>query len=151
MRSGVWRFSIIGHDWGTRAAYAIAALAPEKLDSLTAISVAYSSRGAFPVPPFEQSRAWWYQFFMPVDRGAQTVAADPIGFVRIQWETWSPSVWFDDAPLSGWPQSFANPDCLAITLSSFVVGIEEKSLQVHCLQVHKRRGSLDPNALHPMG
>jgi pimeloyl-ACP methyl ester carboxylesterase len=71
------------------------------------------------VPPFEQSRAWWYQWFMSVDRGAEAVAEDPKGFARIQWETWSPQGWFDEATFEAVARSFENPDWLAITLSSY--------------------------------
>jgi pimeloyl-ACP methyl ester carboxylesterase len=74
---GVEKFSVIGHDWGARTAYALSAIVPERLETITAISLAYSPCGAFPVPPFEQSRAWWYQWFMAVDRGAEVVAKDP--------------------------------------------------------------------------
>ena len=116
---GIRRFSVIGHDWGARAAYALAAIAPERLETIAALSVGYSPRGAFPVPPFEQSRAWWYQWFMSVDRGAEAVARDPKGFARIQWETWSPPGWFTDADFDAVALSFENPDWLAITLSSY--------------------------------
>jgi pimeloyl-ACP methyl ester carboxylesterase len=116
---GVERFSVVGHDWGARMAYALAAIAPERLETITALSLGYSPRGAFPVPPFEQSRAWWYQWFMSVDRGAEAVAKDPKGFARIQWETWSPRGWFDEATFEAVAQSFENPDWLAITLNSY--------------------------------
>jgi pimeloyl-ACP methyl ester carboxylesterase len=55
---GIRRFSVVGHDWGARIAYALAAIAPERLEAIVALSLGYSPRGAFPVPPFEQSRAW---------------------------------------------------------------------------------------------
>jgi pimeloyl-ACP methyl ester carboxylesterase len=116
---GIDRFAVVGHDWGARIAYALAAVIPERLTSITALSVGYTPRGAFPVPPFRQSRAWWYQWFMSVDRGAEAVARDPKGFARIQWETWSPPGWFDDADFERTAQSFENPDWLAITLSSY--------------------------------
>jgi pimeloyl-ACP methyl ester carboxylesterase len=67
------RFSVVGHDWGARTTYTLAALAPERLNAIAAISLSYSPNSAFPVPPFEQSRAWWYQWFMSMDRGAQAV------------------------------------------------------------------------------
>jgi pimeloyl-ACP methyl ester carboxylesterase len=86
---------------------------------MTALSLGYSPHGAFPVPPFEQSRAWWYQWFMSVDRGAQAVAKDPKGFARLQWQTWSPRGWFDEATFQAVAQSFENPDWLAITLSNY--------------------------------
>ena len=80
------RFSVIGHDWGARTAYALAAVVPERIETVTALSLGYLPRGSFPVPPFEQSRAWWYQWFLSVDRGLESFAKDPKGFARIQWE-----------------------------------------------------------------
>jgi pimeloyl-ACP methyl ester carboxylesterase len=116
---GIEHFSVIGHDWGARIAYALAAIAPERLKAITTISLGYSPCGTFPVPPFEQSRAWWYQWLMSVDRGAEAVAKDPIGFARVQWDTWSPPGWFDDATFETVAESFENPDWLAITLSNY--------------------------------
>jgi pimeloyl-ACP methyl ester carboxylesterase len=116
---GIERFSVVGHDWGARTAYALAAIAPERLETITALSLGYFPRGAFPVPPFQQSRAWWYQWFMSADRGAEAVAKDRRGFARIQRETWSPPGWFDEATFEAVARSFENPDWLAITLSSY--------------------------------
>lgn len=113
------RFSVVGHDWGARVAYALPAIAPQRVQTITALSLGYSPFGAFPVPPFEQSRAWWYQWFMSVDRGADAVAKDPKSFCRLLWETWSPPGWFDDASFEAVARSFENPDWLAITLSNY--------------------------------
>jgi pimeloyl-ACP methyl ester carboxylesterase len=52
-------------------------------------------------------------------RGAEAIAKDPKGFARIQWETWSPRGWFDEATFEAAARSFENPDWLAITLSSY--------------------------------
>ncbi|WNL45653.1 alpha/beta hydrolase [Dyella sp. BiH032] len=113
------RFSVIGHDWGARVAYALAALIPHRLLSIAAISLAYAPRGAFVVPAFQQSRAWWYQWFMSVDKGAEAVAKDPNAFAKMQWETWSPPGWFDEAEFKATARSFENPDWLAITLNGY--------------------------------
>ncbi len=51
--------------------------------------------------------------------GARSVAADPIGFARIQWDTWSPPGWFDDDEFEATAQSFANPDWVPITLNAY--------------------------------
>jgi pimeloyl-ACP methyl ester carboxylesterase len=56
---------------------------------------------------------------MSVDRGAEAVAKDPKGFARIQWDTWGPPGWFDEATFESVAQSFENSDWLAITLSSY--------------------------------
>lgn len=116
---GIERFSVAGHDWGARAAYALAALIPHRVLSIAAISLAYAPRGAFVIPAFRQSRAWWYQWFMSVDGGADAVAKDPRGFAKLQWETWSPPRWFDEAEFEATARSFENPDWLAITLNGY--------------------------------
>jgi pimeloyl-ACP methyl ester carboxylesterase len=116
---GIERFAVVGHDWGARTAYQLAALIPERVSHVAALSVAFQPGGAFPVPSFAQSRLYWYQLFMSVEGGAQAVRDDPIGFARIQWETWSPPGWFDDAEFAATACSFENPDWLAITLNSY--------------------------------
>jgi pimeloyl-ACP methyl ester carboxylesterase len=51
------RLPIVGHDWGARAAYTLAALVPERVSAIVALALPYQPRGAFTVPPFEQARA----------------------------------------------------------------------------------------------
>src|SRR5215469_204887 len=102
------RFAVVGHDWGARAAYFMAAL-----------SVAYQPRGEFPVPNFEQSRRFWYQWFQCTEGGLEAVRKDPIGFARIQWDTWSPPGWFDEAEFAATSETFLGPDWVAIMLNAY--------------------------------
>ena len=113
------KFSVVGHDWGARVAYTLSALFPERLSSITTLALSYSPSGKFPTPTFEQSRRWWYQWFMTTDRGAEAVRADPKGFARVQWNTWSPSGWFDDAEFEATAKSFENRDWTEITLNAY--------------------------------
>jgi pimeloyl-ACP methyl ester carboxylesterase len=64
-------------------------------------------------------RTHWYQWFLCVDGGAEKVRDDPAGFARIQWETWSPAGWFDDAEFARTAESFSNPDWVSITLNAY--------------------------------
>jgi pimeloyl-ACP methyl ester carboxylesterase len=82
----VERVPVVGHDWGARAAYTLAAIAPERVTLTVALALGHQPGSAFAMPPFEQARAFWYQWLMYIDAGARAVAADPIGFARIQWE-----------------------------------------------------------------
>jgi pimeloyl-ACP methyl ester carboxylesterase len=116
---GFERFSVIGHDWGARAAYMLAALWPKRIASISAHSLSYSPGGRFPTPSFEQSQRWWYQFFMATESGAAAVRKDPIGFARHQWVSWSPAGWFTDTEFAATTASFKNPDWTAITLHAY--------------------------------
>lgn len=113
------RFAVVGHDWGGRAAYLMAALAPERVASITTLAIGYAPRGRFAVPSFAQSRLWWYQWFMTTEGGAAAVREDPIGFARLQWETWGPTGWFDEAAFGEVAESFRNPDWAAVTLHGY--------------------------------
>jgi hypothetical protein len=86
--------------------------------TIAALALPYQPRGAFAMSPFEQGRAFWYQWLMYVDDGASAVAADPVGFARIQWETWSPPGWFDDGEFDATARSFTTPDWVAPSRST---------------------------------
>jgi pimeloyl-ACP methyl ester carboxylesterase len=116
---GLDRFSVIGHDWGARAAYSLAALFPQRIEHVVAIALAYQPHAANKIPDFSQSRRFWYQWFMSVDGGAEKVREHPKEFARIQWDTWSPAGWFDEAEFAVTARSFENPDWAAVTLHGY--------------------------------
>ena len=113
------RFAVVGHDWGGRGAYILAAIARERLTSITSLAIGYAPRGRFAIPTFEQCRRWWYQWFMTTDGGAQAVRDDPVSFARLQWETWGPTGWFDETVFALVANSFRDPDWAAITLHGY--------------------------------
>lgn len=116
---GLNRFAVVGHDWGARAAYTIAALFPQRLSAVAALSLGYQPRGIFKVPDFEQSKRFWYQWLLCIDGGVEAVKKDPIGFARIQWDTWSPSGWFDENEFAATSAGFSHPDWVEITLNAY--------------------------------
>jgi pimeloyl-ACP methyl ester carboxylesterase len=116
---GVESAAVLGHDWGARAAYTIAALYPHRISAIAALALAYQPRGVFAVPTFSQARAFWYQWFLCLDQGAAAVSREPIAFARLQWETWSPPGWYDGAEFAATAESFLNPDWVAITLNAY--------------------------------
>jgi len=117
-RLGIDRFAVVGHDWGARAAYTLAVLFPERITNITALALAFQ-RGLFRIPSFDQARRFWYQWFLCVDGGMAKVHADPAGFARTQWETWSPGGWFDEAEFYEAAKSFLNPDWAAIASNAY--------------------------------
>jgi len=116
---GITRFSVLGHDWGARTAYTLAALWPERLGSIVTLALSYAPGGRFPTPTFEQSRRWWYQWFMATEPGAAAVRADPIAFARQQWCSWSPAGWFTEAEFQATAEGFKNPDWSDVTLHAY--------------------------------
>jgi pimeloyl-ACP methyl ester carboxylesterase len=106
---GLDRFAVVGHDWGARVAYTLAALVPERITAIAALALAYQPRAVFSMPGFEQARAFWYQWLLYVDAGVDAVRRDPIGFARIQWDTCSPPGWFDDDEFAATANGFTNP------------------------------------------
>jgi pimeloyl-ACP methyl ester carboxylesterase len=116
---GVDRFAVVGHDWGARAAYTLAALYPKRLTALVTLALAYQPFARFQIPGFQQSRRFWYQWFQCIEEGAAAVRRDSIGFARIQWDTWSPPGWFDEKEFITTADGFRDPDWAAITLSAY--------------------------------
>ncbi|MBV8988548.1 MAG: alpha/beta fold hydrolase [Solirubrobacterales bacterium] len=55
---GLDRAHVVGHDWGAAVAWSIAALAPERVDHLVALSVGHPA--AFRAAGFEQYARSWY-------------------------------------------------------------------------------------------
>ena len=106
---GLDRFSIVGHDWGARIAYFLAAIVPSRVARMVTLSLGWDP-GPLNTPPLNQARRFWYQWFMATDRGAAAVKANPVAFARFQWDTWSPPGWFDDATFETTAASFANED-----------------------------------------
>jgi pimeloyl-ACP methyl ester carboxylesterase len=123
-RLGLDRVAVVGHDWGARAGYALAGLAPDRLTGLVSISVGFEPAGpagGMVLPGFEQARLWWYQWFQTLDAGAEAVRQDPIGFARLQWDTWSPPGWYEAAEFAATTAAFTHPDFVPITLNGYRV------------------------------
>lgn len=59
-------FTVIGHDWGARTAYAVATLAPSRVSGCVALSVGY---GAAPLS-LSQAQQFWYQWFFATPQGS---------------------------------------------------------------------------------
>jgi pimeloyl-ACP methyl ester carboxylesterase len=113
------KFSVVGHDWGARIAYTLSALFPERVSTISTLALSYSPGGRFATPSFEQSRRWWYQWFMTTERGGEAVRADPKGFALEQWKTWSPAGWFNDEEFEATAKSFENRDWTAVSLNAY--------------------------------
>ncbi len=115
---GMQRFHFIGHDWGARAGYAIAATARERLKSLVAISVPFEPGPAKP-PAFPQARAFWYQWLLCSKPGEALFREDPVAFGRAQWDAWSPAGWYSEREFQETAKSWRGEDFKDVVLHAY--------------------------------
>lgn len=112
------QFHFAGHDWGARAGYALAALFPQRLKSLTAISVPFHP-GKAALPDFPQTQAYWYQWLLCTKPGEKKFREDPVAFGRAQWNTWSPSGWYAESDLAEASKSWVTLDFQEVVLQYY--------------------------------
>ena len=116
---GLDTFTLVGHDWGARAAQAISALHPERVEhlvSFTDYEVAWDDAG---FPPPAVLHALWYQWVLVSDMGEPLLHSDAQGFCKYLWQVWSPMWAGSQAAFASAAASFENPDFVAVVLSGY--------------------------------
>lgn len=88
------RVDLVGHDWGAVISYAVAALAPDRLKSLTTIAIPHPGRlrtdGLRKLP--SQLRNSWYMLFFQLRGIADyVVERNDWAFIERLWRDWSPT------------------------------------------------------------
>jgi pimeloyl-ACP methyl ester carboxylesterase len=112
---------LAGYDWGGRAACVVAALWPERVFGLVAITgygiqdIAAASRPA----AAQQEFHYWYQWYFHTERGRAGLTANRDDIARLLWRLWSPNWLFDDATFEASAPSFGNPDFVGVTIQSY--------------------------------
>jgi pimeloyl-ACP methyl ester carboxylesterase len=110
-----------GFDWGGRTADVVAALWPERVAGLVAVSgylIGSQEAGKQPLPP-EAEYQWWYQFYFSTPRGARGYAKYTHEFARLIWKLASPQWKFDDATFQHSAAALDNRDHVAITIHNY--------------------------------
>jgi pimeloyl-ACP methyl ester carboxylesterase len=72
--AGVERAHLVGHDWGAAVAWALAAVAPDRVDHLAALSVGHPS--SFRAGGFEQNEKSWYMLLFQFEGVAERWLSD---------------------------------------------------------------------------
>ena len=112
---------LVGYDWGGRAACVVAALWPERVAALVAIT----GYGIQNIPAAgqpgsaEQEFRYWYQWYFHTERGRAGLTTNRVEITRLLWRLWSPNWAFDDATLLATTASFDNPDFVDVTIQSY--------------------------------
>jgi pimeloyl-ACP methyl ester carboxylesterase len=118
---GIGSATLVGYDWGGRAACVVAALWPERVRGLVSIT-GYGIQdiaGAANPAAADQEWRYWYQWYFHTERGRAGLSRNRDDLVRLLWRLWSPNWAFDDATFARTAASFANPDFVDVTIQSY--------------------------------
>ena len=113
--------TLVGYDWGGRAACIVAALWPERADGLVTVdgyNVQDIAAAIDPLPPL-QERHFWYQHYFNAERGPDGLTRYRESLCRLLWEEWSPTWRFDDSTFAQTSSSFLNPDFVDVVIHSY--------------------------------
>lgn len=118
---GIEKAILGGYDWGARTVNIMAALWPERCKAMVSVSgylIGSQEINRKPLPP-KAELSWWYQYYFATERGRLGYAANTRDFVKLIWETASPTWNFDDATFNRSAGAFDNPDHVAITIHNY--------------------------------
>jgi pimeloyl-ACP methyl ester carboxylesterase len=112
---------LAGFDWGARTADITAALWPERVKALVAVSgylIGSQQAGKMPLPPKAEFE-WWYQFYFATERGRAGYDKYRKEFSKLIWQLASPKWQFDDATFDRSATDFDNPDHVDIVIHNY--------------------------------
>lgn len=116
------RHAIVGgFDWGSRTAVIMAALWPERVKGLVAVSgyiITNLQANLQPLPP-KAELGWWYQYYFATERGFLGYSKNTHDFNKLIWQIASPKWKFDDATFDRTAASFNNPDHVKIVIHNY--------------------------------
>ncbi|MCK8665346.1 alpha/beta hydrolase [Pseudomonas azerbaijanoccidens] len=110
-----------GYDWGARTADIVAALWPERVKALVAVSgylIGSQDAGKAPLPPAAELQ-WWYQFYFATERGRLGYEKNTHDFAKLIWKLASPQWNFDDATYDRSAAALQNPDHVAVSIFNY--------------------------------
>ena len=115
------RAILAGFDWGARTADIVAALWPERVNGLVAVSgylIGSQAAGQVPLPP-EAELQWWYQYYFATERGRLGYERNRHDFAKLIWRLASPRWAFDDATFDRSAAALDNPDHVAVVIHNY--------------------------------
>jgi pimeloyl-ACP methyl ester carboxylesterase len=115
------RATLLGYDWGGRAACIVAALWPERVRALVTgngYNIQNIAAAVAPAEPQMEHRLW-YQYYFHTARGRDGLAANRRAFCQLLWRLWSPLWRFDEETYARSAASFENSDFVEIVIHSY--------------------------------
>ena len=110
-----------GYDWGGRTANNVAALWPQRVSGLVAVSGYLTvdlAANLKPLPP-QAEYGWWYQYYFATPRGEAGYRRHTKDFNRLIWTKASPLWHFDDATYDLSAAAFDNPDHVDVVIHNY--------------------------------
>lgn len=117
----ITRATLMGYDWGGRAACIVAALWPERVRALVTgngYNIQDIAAATTPLAPETEHRLW-YQYYFHTARGRDGLAVNRREFCGLLWRLWSPSWRFDETTYARSAASFDNPDFVDVVIHSY--------------------------------
>ncbi|MEB0078430.1 alpha/beta hydrolase [Pseudomonas sp. CCI3.2] len=118
---GIAKATLVGYDWGGRAACVVAALWPSRVNALVTgdgYNIQDIPGSSQPQDPKSEHR-YWYQYYFHSPRGRAGLEANRKAFCRLLWQLWSPPWVFSEAAFERTAQSFDNPDFVDVVIHSY--------------------------------
>jgi pimeloyl-ACP methyl ester carboxylesterase len=112
---------LAGYDWGGRTANVVAALWPNRVSGLVAVSgyiVVNLTANLQPLPP-QAEHGWWYQYYFATPRGELGYRANTHDFNKLIWQLASPAWTFSGATYDQSAAAFENPDHVDIVIHNY--------------------------------
>jgi pimeloyl-ACP methyl ester carboxylesterase len=118
---GLRRYALVGHDWGSRAAYIASSLDEPRVASCVALSTGYGTNSPHQKLSYPQTQNYWYHWLMATARGERLIREDGRALARHIWDEWFVAYRPGAEEFERTAVSFDNPDWADITLHSYRV------------------------------
>ncbi|CPZ26347.1 Putative hydrolase%2C alpha/beta fold [Mycobacteroides abscessus] len=110
-----------GFDWGARNADIVAAIWPDRVTALVAVSgyiIVNLEANQQPLAP-QAEWGWWYQYYFATERGLRGYRHNTRDFNKLIWHNASPTWKFDDDTYTRSAAAFDNPDHVDIVIHNY--------------------------------
>lgn len=115
------RHALVGHDWGSRAAYIASSLNEAQVCACVGLSTGYGTSSPGQALSYRQTQNYWYHWLMATPRGEKAVREDRRRLTRHIWNEWFVAYKPDTAEFERTANSFDNPDWADVVLHSYRV------------------------------
>jgi pimeloyl-ACP methyl ester carboxylesterase len=116
------RATLVGFDWGARAACVAAALWPERVRALVSVggyTIQEIAKASVTPQSAEQEHQYWYQWYFQTERGRAGLAQHRKELCKLLWKLWSPNWSFGEGLFAITAKSFYNPDFVSTVIQSY--------------------------------